>query len=430
MPASGSLLSSLLSLPEGERAHLIASLSPSEAEAILYDWIGVWARSDQLLPPWDFFVWVAQAGRGWGKTRVGSETTRIWVRDYPLVNLIGATADDARDIMIEGESGILAVCPKAERPVYRKSDRYLLWPNGAKSLIFTADEPDRLRGKQHMKLWADEVAAWRRPESWDQAMLGLRLGDKPQAIVTTTPRPTPLVKALVADPRNHVTRGTTYDNRANLAPDFFRKIITKYEGTRLGRQELNAEILEDTPGALWTLSRIDALRVGKVPTLVRIVVGIDPATTSTEEADDTGIVVAGIGQDGHGYVLDDASTKASPHGWASAAVEMYHRHQADRIVAEANQGGEMVSHTIRTVDSTVPVTLVHASRGKQTRAEPVAAFYEQGKVHHVGTFPTLEDQMATWTPDAPRSPDRMDALVWALTNLMLGRVSGSRTRPI
>jgi len=393
-----------------------------------YRW-GLTARESQRLPSWDWFVWVILAGRGFGKTRTGAETVRQWAKRYRYVNLIGATADDARDIMIQGESGILAICPNAERPAYKKNERKLVWPSGCESLIFTADSPERLRGKQSDKLWMDEVGAWRYGEAYDQAMLGLRLGDKPQAVVTTTPRPTPLIKSLVADSRNHVTRGSTYDNRANLAPDFFGKIITKYEGTRLGRQELNAEILEDTPGALWTLARLDSLRIAKAPLLSRIVVGVDPAATSTEGADDTGIVVAGIGSDGQGYVLDDLSLKASPHGWATAAVNGYRRHLADRIIAEANNGGEMVSHTIRTVDSTVPITLVHASRGKQTRAEPIAALYEQGKVHHVGAFGSLEDEMTTWTPNQPKSPDRMDALVWALTELMLGATQGTRTRP-
>lgn len=343
---------------------------------------------------------------------------RQWAKNYPLVNLIGATADDARDIMIEGESGILAICPADERPRYIKSDRQLRWPNGAKSLIFTADEPERLRGKQSMKLWGDEVAAWRYEEAWHQAMMGLRLGDNPQAVVTTTPRPTSLIKALVADPRNIVTKGTTYENRQNLADGFYSYVITRYEGTRLGRQELNAELLEDNPDALWRRQEIDEHRVVRTPVFKRVVVGVDPEATSTEQSAETGIVVVGLGVDGHGYVLDDKSTRASPHQWGTAAVTAYNMHKADRIVAETNNGGEMVEHVIRTVDKRVAYKAVHASRGKLTRAEPVAALYEQGKVHHVGSFPALEDQMCQWTP-GDTSPDRLDALVWALTELML-----------
>jgi phage terminase large subunit-like protein len=348
---------------------------------------------------------------------------REWAKRYAYVNLIGATADDARDIMIQGESGILAICPADERPRYMKSDRLLIWPIGARSLIFTADEPERLRGKQSEKLWADELGAWRYEESWHQAMMGLRLGDSPQAVVTTTPRPIKIVRDLIADKRNHVTRGTTYDNRANLSPGFFQYVIKRYEGTRLGRQELNAEILDDVPGALWKRSLIEQTRVRQHPDLVRIVVAIDPAATSTEESDQTGIVVAGKDADGHGYVLADLSLQGTPAEWAKAAILAYRTHKADRIIGEVNNGGEMVEHTLRTVDVSIPYTAVHASRGKQTRAEPISALYEQGMVHHVGAFPELEDQMCTWLP-GEKSPDRMDALVWAFTELIEYSASG------
>ncbi len=397
---------------------MIAGLSPAEAERLLYDWHGLWARPDQLPPDWPWFVWLILAGRGWGKTRTGAECVRQWAKRYAYVNLIGATADDARDIMIQGESGILAICPADERPRYMKSDRLLIWPNGARSLIFTADEPERLRGKQHEKLWADEIAAWRYEESWHQAMMGLRLGDSPQAVVTTTPRPIKIVRDLIADKRNHVTRGTTYDNRANLSPGFFQYVIKRYEGTRLGRQELNAEILDDVPGALWKRSLIEQTRVREHPDLVRIVVAIDPAATSTEESDETGIIAAGLGIDGHGYVLEDRTLQGTPAEWARTAVSAYRSLQADRIVGEVNNGGEMVGFTILTIDPTVSYKAVHASRGKLTRAEPISALYERGLVHHVGAFPELEDQMCTWLP-GEQSPDRMDALVWALTELFL-----------
>ncbi|HOA25319.1 MAG TPA: terminase family protein [Aggregatilineales bacterium] len=367
----------------------------------------------------DWRYWLVMAGRGFGKTRTGAEMVRRWVRDYPLVNLIGATADDVRDIMVEGESGILAICPPGERPEYRPSKRRLDWPNGARSLLFTADEPERLRGKQHMKLWADELAAWRYPEAWDQAMFGLRLGDNPQAVITTTPKPVKAVRDLLKDAHTVTYTGTTYENRANLAEAFYNAIITKYEGTRLGRQELLAEILDDVPGALWKRDRIDDLRVTDLPNMTRIVVAIDPAVSTTDESSETGIVVAGVGKDGHGYVLDDLTVKASPHEWATRAVNAYHDYQADRIVAEVNNGGDMVEHTLKTVDPKLPYKKLHASRGKHTRAEPIAALYEQGRVHHVGMFAELEDQMCTWVP-GDDSPDRMDALVWALTELMLG----------
>ena len=408
----------LVKLLPSEQQTILASLSDTDAAALLYDW-RFWARDKQLPPAGEWFIWIILAGRGFGKTRTGAEMVRAWVRENPYVNLIGATADDARDIMVEGESGILAICPSWERPIYKKSDRALEWPNGAKSLIFTADEPERLRGKQHMKLWADELGSWRYGEAWEQAMLGLRLGCKPQGIVTTTPRPTPLIRALIADRRNHVTTGTTYENRGNLAAGFFEYVITKYEGTRLGRQELNAEILDDAPGALWKRAQLDALRVTDTPDLVRLVVAIDPAVTATEESADTGIIVAGLGADDHLYLLDDLSLKASPLVWATQAVTAYHTHHADRIVGEVNNGGDMIEATLRTVDARISYKAVHASRGKAIRAEPVAAYYEQGRAHHVGLFPELEDQLCQWVP-GDKSPDRLDALVWACTELMEG----------
>ena len=392
-------------------------------EAAKYRWT-IQARPAQLPPRGDWRYWLIQAGRGFGKTRAGAEMVREWARRYRFVNLIGATADDARDIMIEGESGILAICPPHERPVYKRNASRLDWPSGCRSLIFTADKPDRLRGKQHDKLWADELAAWRYEEAWHQAMLGLRLGDNPQAIITTTPRPIKIIRELRADPHTVITGGSTYANRANLAPAFLDAIIARYEGTRLGRQELLAELLDDVPGALWNRAGLDALRVREAPSLRRVVVGVDPSATTM--GDEAGIVVAGLGADGHGYVLADDSLQASPHGWGSRAVQSYHAHRADRIVAEVNNGGEMVALTIRTVDDQVAYKPVHASRGKRTRAEPVAALYEQGKVHHVGSLGALEDEMCTWTPADPESPNRMDALVWALTELMLGAQGWSR----
>jgi phage terminase large subunit-like protein len=391
--SQGSLAEHLRSLPEEERIRLIADLSDEEASELFYDW-EVWARHDQIEPPGNWQVWLIMAGRGYGKTRCGAEMIRKWATDHRYINLIGATADDARDIMIEGESGILAICPPDERPQYRPSKRRLEWPNGAVSLIFTADEPDRLRGKQHEKLWCDEVASWKYEDSWDQAMFGLRLGNNPQAVATTTPKPTKLMRMLVKEPTTHVTRGSTYDNKANLAEAFLAKIITKYEGTRLGRQELNAELLEDNPGALWKRENIDETRVKKLPDLERIVIGVDPAASSNEDSDETGIVACARDKQNppHFYVIDDASLIASPDGWAAAAVLTYRRHKADRIIGEVNNGGEMVEAVIRHKDWNVSFRAVHASRGKAIRAEPISALYEQKRVHHVGFFAQLRLQ--------------------------------------
>jgi predicted phage terminase large subunit-like protein len=378
-------------------------------------------RPEQVPPPGDWRVWLIMAGRGWGKTRTGAEWTIASARDFPLTNIIGATVDDARDIMIEGESGILACAPPDFRPRYLSQKRQLQWPNGAKSLVFTADEPERLRGKQHMRLWMDEAAAWRRPEAYDQAMLGLRLGRDPRAVVTTTPKPVRLIRELRAAPTTHITRGSSYENRANLAPAFFEQIIVKYEGTRLGRQELLGEYLDDVPGALWTRAMFDART--PAPDLRRVVVAVDPAVTATEESDETGIVVAGLGVDGRGYVLADRSCRLGPDGWARRAWAAFDEFGADRIIYESNQGGDLVRHTLQTVRNNGSVHGVHASRGKRTRAEPVAALYEQGRVTHTTALDELEDQLCGWTPESGDSPDRMDALVWALTSLMVQTVA-------
>jgi phage terminase large subunit-like protein len=378
-------------------------------------------RPKQLPPPGDWRVWLLMAGRGFGKTRTGAEWTCDQARDFALVNIMGPTADDARDVMIEGESGILAVAERRRQPVhYFPSKRRLEWGNGARTLVFTADEPERLRGKQHMRLWGDEVASWRYAAAWDQAMFGLRLGPDPRALATTTPKPVRIVRDLLAQEasgRVAVVRGSTYENRANLAPAFFEQIITRYEGTRLGRQEIGGEYLDDIPGALWTRAMFDDRRLA--PDLRRAVVAVDPAVSAHEESDETGIVVAGVGIDGRGYVLADRSCRLSPDGWARRAVGAYAEFKADRIVAEVNNGGDLVEHTLRTVERAVPFKKVHASRGKAIRAEPVAALYEQGKVTHVAPFDDLEDQLCGWTPESGESPDRLDALVWALTDLLV-----------
>ena len=412
-----------------ERQTRYNRLNKAEEERLKYVW-RFWRRPNQTLPDGEWTKWLVMAGRGFGKTRTGAETVREWVKKYRYVNLIGATSDDARDIMIEGESGILAICPKDERPVYVKNLAKLVWQNGATSLIFTADAPERLRGKQHEKLWEDELGSWRYPEAHIQAMLGLRLGDNPQSIITTTPRPTPLIKELLSDPTVIVTRGTTYENKDNLAQAFFSEIIKRYEGTRLGRQELDAEMLEDYEGALWKRITIDLNRCLSMPRLDRVIVAVDPSATSG--GDEAGIITAGrstVEGERHFYVLEDNSLQGSPLSWATAAVVAYNKNEADCIVAEANNGGEMVSQVIRNVDPHVPVKLVTASRGKAVRADPVAALYEQGKVHHVGAFPALEDELCLWTPGDNRSPNRLDALVWGITELNpkhVDRKAGSR----
>lgn len=416
-----SLIESLRDYPQDAIREALSSLTPEQAERLHYCW-DEWARPAQRLPLGEWRFWLILAGRGFGKTRTGAETVRQWVKNYPYVNLIGATASDARDIMIEGESGIMAICPKDERPLYVGSKAQLQWPNGAKSLIFTADEPERLRGKQSMKLWCDEMASWRYPDAWDQANFGLRLGDDPQAIITTTPKPTKLIRDLTKNPNTHITRGSTYDNKTNLAAAFFSEIISKYEGTRLGRQELLAEVLDDIEGALWTRKMFDDHRRGKNdhPDLARAVVAIDPAVTSGEDSNETGIIVAGRGVDGRGYVLSDLSCRVSPDGWAQRAVSAYRQYAADRIIAETNNGGDLVERVIRTCERNVSFKAVTASRGKRVRAEPIAALYEQGKISHAGPFDVLEDQLCSWTPEQTEiSPDRMDALVWALSELFL-----------
>jgi phage terminase large subunit-like protein len=368
-------------------------------------------------------VWLVQAGRGWGKTRVGAE----WVKQQQKLGcsriaLVGPTAADCRDVMVEGDSGILSLYGTGIRPLYEPSKRRVTWPNGAIATTYSADEPERLRGPQHDAAWADEIGAWKyATEAWDMLMFGLRLGQRPRCVATTTPRPIQLVRDLTKASSTVVTRGRTFDNAANLAPSFLEQILSKYEGTRLGRQEIEGELLDDVPGALWTRSEIDKLRVTEAPELVRVVIPIDPAMTSGEKADETGIVPVGLGVDGHGYVLKDLSCRMSPDGWARRAVQAYHELEADRIIAEVNNGGELVENVIRTADPLVSYKSVHASRGKRVRAEPVSALYEQSRVHHVGSFPQLEDQMCAFTPDGyDGSPDRVDALVWGLTELMLG----------
>jgi predicted phage terminase large subunit-like protein len=393
------------------------------------------ARPNQLPPPGDWGIWLILAGRGFGKTRTGAEWVKSLVETGSAgrIALVAPTAGDCRDIMLEGESGIMTISSPWCMPLYEPSKRRLTWPNGAQATLFSAEEADRLRGPNHDAAWADELASWADPQSvWDMLQFTMRLGKRPRVCVTTTPRPIALIKNLVKREGQDVvvTRGSTYENADNLSPPFLAAMKARYEGTRLGRQELFADVLSDTPGALWSQSWLDRDRVKAFPFdgLQRVVVAIDPAVTSGEDADETGIIAAGIDHTGHAYVLEDCGGRFQPHEWAAKAIDMYRRHHADRIIGEVNNGGDMIENVIRSVDPNVSFKAVHASRGKVTRAEPISALYEKGKVHHVGTFQTLEDQLCSFTSDFNRSsagysPDRLDALVWAITELMLSEQS-------
>ncbi|MEQ8816541.1 MAG: terminase family protein [Thalassobaculum sp.] len=415
----------MTSLSPAERRRILNELSDREAAALLYDW-SFWARPTQLAREGGWRVWLILAGRGFGKTRTGAE----WVRSLAeggrarRIALVAETAADARDVMIEGESGILACCPPWARPRYQPSRRRVTWPNGAVATSFSADDPDQLRGPQFDAAWADEIAKWRYEAAWDNLLLGLRLGTDPRCVATTTPKPRAWLARLMADPGTVLTRGATRDNAANLAPAFLDQILARYAGTRLGRQEVEGEFLAEIPGALWTRTLIEAARSAPPAAgdLVRVVVAVDPAVTAGAESDETGIVVAGTGTDGRFWVIEDLSGRLSPDLWARRAAEAFRRHRADAVVCEVNQGGDLVVATLRTVDPVLPVRAVRATRGKRLRAEPVAALYEQGKVRHAGAFPLLEDQMAGFSGlPGEASPDRLDALVWALTDLAFDR---------
>lgn len=421
----------------------VQDLSPEGFAALVAELLDTYfptARPNQHPPAGDWLVWLILAGRGFGKTRTGAE----WVADHALTNagsrwaIVAATFADGRDTCIEGESGLLAVL-RRRRPTHdwarawNRSWGELTLPNQSRIKLFSADEPDRLRGPQHHGAWCDELAAWRYPEAWDQLQFGLRLGDRPRTVVTTTPKPVRLIRDLLERDSTVVVRGSTFDNADNLAPAALDELRRRYEGTRLGRQELYAELLLDTPGALWTLSSFDrpGFRVPDVPDdLERVVVAIDPAVTSGDTSDESGIVVAGRRGD-QAFVLEDCSLRADPATVARTAVRAFHELAADRLVVEANNGGDWLPALIRTVDPNVPIDTVHATRGKALRAQPVAGLYEQGRVHHVGVLAGLEDQMTTWSPDAGmRSPDRLDALVWALTALHPELSGGRRRRSI
>jgi len=425
-PAGSLCIGGILKLPIPLREEMLLGFTARQWEVLLFEW-RLWARRDQLPPDGDWVYWLILAGRGAGKTRSGAEAVREWIKDFSFVNLIGPTADDVRDVMVQGESGLLAACPREERPRYYRASAKLTWPNGATSLMFSAEEPDRLRGKQHMKLWCDELAAWRQPDAFDQALLGLRLGAKPQAVITTTPRPTKIIKRLIDDKDAIVTRGSTFDNEINLARAFLDKITARYAGREIGRQELFAELIEETPGALWTRELIERHRVSGEAApgeYARIVVGVDPPATTGKRADECGIIVAAKAANGEIYVLADLTSQGdTPGAWAARVVAAYKRFAANRIVAEVNNGGAMVADVLRQSEANLPVRSVTATRGKFARAEPIAVAYERGMVHHVGVFARLEDQMCALTPDfdaraAGHSPDRADALVWAIADLI------------
>jgi len=418
-------IADLLALTATERSKLLTSMSERECEQLYYDW-SLWARSDQRPPEGDWIFWLILAGRGAGKTRAGAEAVREWSRGFALVNLMGPTHDDVRDVMVEGESGLLSVCPPDERPSFSRSAQRLDWPNGAVSLLFSAEEPDRLRGKQHMKLWIDELAAWRLPDAFDQAVFGLRLGEKPQAVITTTPRPIKIIKQLVDDKDTIVTRASTFDNANFLADGFIKRIAARFEGRSIGRQELFAEIIDEAPGALWTRELLEKQRLPASAEYEYsvIVIGVDPPAKSGSRADECGIVVVGKRLNGHIHVLADLTSQGeTPGQWGARVGAAYRRFKANRVVAEINNGGEMVVEVLRQAEPNLPVRKVTATRGKFVRAEPVAAAYERGFVHHLGVFNALEDQLCTLTPDfdsrvAGYSPDRADALVWAVSDLI------------
>lgn len=420
----------LASLPVDVRTSVLADLGTEDLAQLEYEW-RFWARPDQLPPEGDWRVWIMNSGRGAGKTRAAAEFIRAEVESgrHARIAICGPTASSIRRDMVEGNSGLLAIAPRWCQPSYEPSSLRIVWPNGAIAYLLSSEEPDRARGLNTSLCWADELSSWANPQGmWDNLMLGLRItgpkGDHPRIVVSTTPKPGPLLKSLIAAPTTVVTRASTFDNAANLDAGTLMYLQDRYGGTRLGRQELEAELLQDAEGALWSRDQIDACRIrvdAQPENYHRIVIAIDPPGASTKGSAEAGIVVCGKSRDGRGYVLADLSARLSPEGWARVAVGAYKQWKADKIIAEKNFGGEMVEATLRNVDQAVPIKLVTATRGKQIRAEPISALYEQGRVSHVGEFRELENQMCEWAPaDNVPSPDRLDALVWGLTELLGG----------
>ncbi|HEX3640119.1 MAG TPA: terminase family protein [Ktedonobacteraceae bacterium] len=411
----------------------IKKVPKEQALRLKYTW-RAWARDKQIAPEGNWSTWVIKAGRGFGKTRSGAEWIIEKAQEYPgcHIALVGRTVADVRDVMIKGRSGIIPISPPWFTPTYYPSKRLLIWPNGSYATTYSAEEPDQMRGPQHSFAWGDELASWQYWDAFDQLSFGLRIypapGVEPQAIFTTTPRNTKEIKALLADPSTVVTNGSTYDNRENLSKRFIHEIDRKYKGTRLGKQEIDGDVVDDIDGALWKRKWIDDNRVRECPELKRIVVAVDPPATSLETSEDpaeAGIIVAGLGVDNHGYMLADYSMVGTPNEWATAAVKAYDIFQADCIVGEINFGGEMVGTIIRNIAKernmgSIKFKAVRASRGKQLRAEPISDLYQRALIHHVGVFSDTEDQMCNWVP-GERSPDRLDGHVWAFTELMGGK---------
>lgn len=419
----------LLRLPAGRRDDVLGAVPPRHRPGLLRSWPWT-ARPAQLAPLGDWSVWLILAGRGFGKTRAGAEWVTAMARAHPgaRLALVGATAHDAAAVMLEGESGLLAVAPAGFRPEWKPTRRQVSWPNGSSALLVSAMDPDQLRGPQFHFAWCDEIAAWPKPKAvFDNLRLGLRLGVRPRMVVTTTPRPLPFLKELAGSPGVAVTRGSTYDNRANLPAAYLADVSASYGGTALGRQEVQGELLEALEGALWSRDGLDGCRTREAPEMVRVVVGVDPPAGPGG----CGIVVAGLDAAGVAHVLADASVAGvAPETWAAAVASAHARYGADRVVVEVNNGGEMVAATLRAAGRSLPLKQVRASHGKAARAEPVSALYAAGRVRHAGLFPDLEDEMcgllvAGGYVGPGTSPDRADALVWALTELMLGP-GGSR----
>ncbi|EPX80186.1 GTA terminase protein [Litoreibacter arenae DSM 19593] len=427
------------------REAFLGGLSDEEASALpfLFDF---WAHPHQLPPAGDWRSWVIMGGRGAGKTRAGAEWVRMMVEgDMPgdpgrvrRVALVGETFDQVRDVMIFGDSGILACSPPDRRPEWQATRRRLVWPNGAIAEAHSASSPEHMRGPQFDAAWVDELAKWTKArEAYDQLQFALRLGDRPQQVITTTPRNVTVLKQILDAGSTVVTNAPTEANKDNLAASFLEEVRRRYGDTRMGRQELDGLLLDDVDGALWTASMLEDLRVSELPHFERVVVAVDPAVSSKKASDACGIVVAGLvrsGKDWEAVVIEDATVEgASPTGWAHAALAAYERHGANRIVAEVNQGGDLVETLIHQLDPVVPYRSVHASRGKAARAEPVAALYEQGRVKHYGALGPLEDQMCQMTVtgfQGSGSPDRVDALVWALTELMGASAPQARIRTL
>jgi len=412
-------------MPEDERRAALADLPATDLAALEHAW-PVWARPDQLAPEGAWRTWLLLGGRGAGKTRSASEWVRGEVESgrRRTFGIIGPTADTLRRDVVQGSSGLLEIAPPWCRPTHEPSQRRVVWPDGAVAHLLSSEEPDRIRGVNLDGFYADELTSWANPQAcWDNLQFALRIpgpkGDAPAGVVSTTPKRHKLLRAILADPATVVTKSRTFDNAANLDGATLDYLKRQYGSSTLGRQELDAELLDEVDGALWTRSMLDECRTMTLPDMRRVVVAVDPAGGASRTSDETGIVAAGVGTDGRGYVLADASGRYTPDGWARAAVGLYRSLNADRIVAESNFGGQMVEATIRAVDGNLPVKMVHASRGKVVRAEPIVALYEQRRISHVGLLPGLEDQLCGWDPTVSGpSPDRLDALVWALTDLM------------